>query len=113
MRLAAVPLQDRDPAAFRRHVQAASMPVEGQHVGLNTDDRGPVTRQLLIFTVSRAELTSQATKASRAGLSRAKPWPSSHPGSGTWRMTARVAGSITASWLRDCTSTSMRPETGS
>jgi hypothetical protein len=109
----AVSLQDRDPSAFRRHIQAASMPVEGQDVRLDADDGVPVTRQVFMSTVSKAELTSQAMKASRSGLSRARPWSSSHPGSGTRRMTARVAGSITASWLRDCTSTSTCPETGS
>ena len=63
-----------------------------------------------MLTVSRAELTSQAMKASRAGLSSARLWSFSHPGSGIRRMTERVAGSMTASWLRPCTSTRMWPE---
>jgi hypothetical protein len=109
----AVALQDRDQAAFRRHIQAASAPVEGQNVGLDAHNGGPVTRQVFMLSVSRAELTSQAMKASRAGLSSARLWSFSHPGSGTRRMTERVAGSMTASWLRSCTSTRMWPEAGS
>jgi hypothetical protein len=103
----AVSLQDRDPAAFRRHIQAASTSVEGQNVRLDADDGGPRYPPGVMSTVSRAELMSQAMKASRSGLSRTRPWSSSQPGSGTRRMTERVAGSITASWLRACTSARM------
>jgi len=39
----------------------------------------PVTCQVVMSTVSRTELRSQAMKASRAGLSRARLWSSSHP----------------------------------
>ena len=83
------------------------MPVEGKTSGSMPTVAVPVTRQVAISAVSRAELMSQAMKASRAALSRARPWSFSHPGSGTRWMTERVAGSITASWLRDCTSTCM------
>ena len=38
---AAAELQDRDKAAFRRHIQAAPMAIESHHVGLHADDRGP------------------------------------------------------------------------
>ena len=37
----AVSLEDRDPAAFRRHIQAASVPVEGQDVGLDAHNGDP------------------------------------------------------------------------
>ena len=90
----------------------AKSPVAGDYWGPSSlidayrRHRSPTANELLneLVLLTSVLLPSHATNARPAAIS--SPWSWSQPGTGARVVIARVCGSITAIWLRDCTSTS-------